>query len=76
MGTNPLTNECHAAFLDPGVTVADLGSGVAGVSTNSNVNPNQVKVIVVRKGATPAFPAKASFETAAKRPVIWGSVVP
>ncbi|HRT56577.1 MAG TPA: DUF5011 domain-containing protein [Candidatus Paceibacterota bacterium] len=40
LGDNPLTNECHAAFVDPGVAAEDLCSGVASLTTNSAVNPN------------------------------------
>ncbi len=40
VGDNPLTNECHAAFIDPGATATDNCSGVVSLATNSTVNPN------------------------------------
>jgi hypothetical protein len=40
LGDNPLTNECHAALVDPGVAAEDLCSGIASLTTNSAVNPN------------------------------------
>jgi Leucine-rich repeat (LRR) protein len=39
-GANPMTNECHAAFTDPGATGADLCAGYLGVNATSTVNPN------------------------------------
>jgi hypothetical protein len=30
IGANPLTNDCHAAFTDPGATVSDTGADKAG----------------------------------------------
>ena len=39
-GSNPMTVECHAAFIDPGATAQDLCAGEVAVSTNSSVNPN------------------------------------
>ena len=29
-GANPLTNECHAAFADPGATASDTCAGSLG----------------------------------------------
>jgi hypothetical protein len=40
LGGNPLTNECHAAFVDPGATASDACSGLASFTTNSAVNAN------------------------------------
>src|SRR5439155_22122531 len=37
-GPNPMTNECHAAFVDPGATASDLCAGSRPVTTNSTVN--------------------------------------
>ncbi len=42
--TNLLTNECHAAFVDPGATANDACAGSLPVATNSTVNPNAVGV--------------------------------
>lgn len=47
-GDNPLTNECRAAFVDPGMTASDLCSGIATLTTNSTVNPNQVGVYSIQ----------------------------
>jgi hypothetical protein len=44
LGANPLTNECHAAFVDPGATVTATCPGGVSVLTNSTVNPNAVGV--------------------------------
>ncbi len=38
LGANPLTNECHAVFIDPGANATDNCS--VAFSTNSMVNPN------------------------------------
>ena len=40
-GANPLTNECHSAFLDPGASANDACCGSLPVTTNSTVNPNE-----------------------------------
>jgi uncharacterized repeat protein (TIGR03803 family) len=48
LGQNPLTNECHSSFVDPGATTSDSGSGVATFFTNSTVNPNSVGVYSIR----------------------------
>ena len=47
LGANPLTNECHAAFSDPGATAADNCSGIVSVSTNATVDPNTVGVYAI-----------------------------
>ena len=51
-GANPLTNECHAAFVDPGATASDACAGSLGVTTNSTVNPNAVGVYTIKYSAT------------------------
>jgi hypothetical protein len=48
LGSNPLTNECHAPFVDPGVMAADDCSGVASLATNSTVNPNALGLYTIR----------------------------
>ena len=47
LGASPLTNECHAGFVDPGATALDNCSGVVSLSTNSTVNPNAVGVYTI-----------------------------
>src|SRR5208337_2831535 len=47
-GANPLTNECHAALVDPGATANDTCAGSLGVTTNSTVNPNAVGVYTIK----------------------------
>jgi len=47
LGTSPLTNECHSAFVDPGATALDNCSGVVNVSTNSTVNANAVGIYTI-----------------------------
>jgi hypothetical protein len=54
LGANPLTNECHAAFVDPGAAAADNCSGVVSLGTNSTVNPNAVGVYAIDYLATDA----------------------
>ena len=51
-GANPLTNQCHAAFVDPGATASDTCAGSVGVTTNSTVNPNAVGVYTIKYIAT------------------------
>ena len=51
-GANPLTNECHAALVDPGATASDTCAGSLGVTTNSTVNPNAVGVYTINYTAT------------------------
>ena len=51
-GANPLTNECHAAFIDPGATASDLCAGGLAVTTNSTVNPNAVGSYTIGYTAT------------------------
>ena len=50
-GANPLTNECHAAFVDPGATASDTCAGSLAVTTNSTVNPNAVGVYTINYSA-------------------------
>jgi autotransporter-associated beta strand protein len=47
LGANPLTNECHSAFADPGATALDNCSGVVSLSTNSTVNANAVGIYTI-----------------------------
>ncbi len=51
-GANPLTNECHTAFTDPGATANDSCAGSLGVSTSSTVNPNAVGTYAIKYTAT------------------------
>ncbi len=46
-GENPVTNECHMAYTDAGVTVSDACAGSVNVSTNSSVNANVPGVYTV-----------------------------
>ena len=52
LGPNPLTNECHTPFLDPGATANDICAGNLGVVTNSTVNPNAVGTYSISYTAT------------------------
>src|SRR5204863_229298 len=52
LGTNPMTNECHAAFTDPGATASDVCAGSLTVATNSTVNPNAVSSYTITYTAT------------------------
>ncbi len=52
LGDNPLTNECHSPFVDPGATVLEDGSGLATFSTNSTVNPNSPGLYSIQYIAT------------------------
>jgi Leucine-rich repeat (LRR) protein len=47
LGASPLTNECHAAFVDPGATANDSCAGSVAVVTNGTVNPNAVGVYTI-----------------------------
>jgi autotransporter-associated beta strand protein len=38
LGANPLTNECHVSFTDPGAVAEDSCSGVVSLTTNGLVN--------------------------------------
>jgi hypothetical protein len=40
LGHNPLTNECHTPFTDPGANASDACSGLRSFTTNGTVNPN------------------------------------
>ncbi len=51
-GPNPLTNECHASFTDPGITAADECSGISSLTTNGVVNPDAVGVYGLEYVAT------------------------
>jgi hypothetical protein len=51
-GANPLTNQCHALFVDPGATATDTCAGSLGVTTNSTVNPNAVGTYTIGYTAT------------------------
>jgi hypothetical protein len=52
LGANPLTNECHTAFIDPGATADDTCAGSLSVLTNSTVNPNAVGLYTISYTAT------------------------
>src|SRR5207249_8725012 len=52
LGANPLTNECHTAFVDPGATANDSCAGALAVLTNSTVNPNATGVYTISYAAT------------------------
>src|SRR5213078_2404274 len=52
LGANPLTNECHAAFADPGATANDSCAGPLAAVTNSTVNPNATGVYTISYSAT------------------------
>jgi uncharacterized repeat protein (TIGR03803 family) len=52
LGDNPLTNECHFPFVDPGATASDGGCGLASFTTNSTVNPNAVGSYTIQYVAT------------------------
>src|SRR5439155_1313268 len=52
LGANPLTNECHTAFVDPGATASDTCAGPRAVVTNSTVNPNATGVYTIGYSAT------------------------
>src|SRR6185369_2070916 len=38
VGANPLTNECHTTFVDPGATASDTCGGALNVVTNNTVD--------------------------------------
>jgi hypothetical protein len=50
LGPNPMTNECHAPFTDPGATATDNCSFV--LITNNPVNPNSPGSYVISYVAT------------------------
>ncbi|TAL04463.1 MAG: DUF5011 domain-containing protein, partial [Verrucomicrobia bacterium] len=52
LGANPMTNECHAAFTDPGATASDLCAGSLSVMTNSAVDPNTPGSYTISYSAT------------------------
>ncbi len=52
LGANPLTNECHSAFVDPGATANDSCAGAVTPTTNNPVNPNAVGVYTITYVAT------------------------
>jgi hypothetical protein len=54
LGDDPLTNECHTAFVDPGATATDNCSGVVSLVTNSTVNPNAPGSYMIQYIATDA----------------------
>src|SRR5262249_17253456 len=51
LGSNPLTNECHTAFVDPGATANDNCAGPLSVTTNSTVNPNATGIYTISYSA-------------------------
>ena len=52
LGGNPLTNQCHAPFTDPGATASDVCAGSLSVTTNSTVNTNTVGSYSIKYIAT------------------------
>lgn len=54
-GSNPLTNECYSAFVDPGATAYDLYSGSCAVTTNGNVNLNLPGTYAITYTAADSF---------------------
>ena len=52
LGPDPLTNECHAAFVDPGATASDACAGSLAVTTNSTVNPDAAGMYTIHYSAT------------------------
>src|SRR5207249_6254270 len=40
LGPNPMTNECHAAFTDPGATASDTCAGSLSRAADRRVGPN------------------------------------
>jgi hypothetical protein len=54
LGDDPLTNECHTSFVDPGATATDNCSGVLSLITNSTVNPNAAGSYTIQYIATDA----------------------
>ena len=52
IGDNPLTNECHTAFTDPGATATDSGGGSLTVTASSTVNANAVGTYTIQYSAT------------------------
>src|SRR6185369_17255985 len=44
LGGNPLTNECHTAFVDPGFTASDACSATLTLTTNGTVSADAVGV--------------------------------
>jgi hypothetical protein len=52
LGANPLTNECHTAFVDPGATANDACAGPLAVVTNSTVNPNATGTYTISYSAS------------------------
>jgi len=52
LGANPLTNECHTAFADPGATANDSCAGPLAAVTNTTVNPNAPGVYTIGYSAT------------------------
>jgi hypothetical protein len=51
LGSNPLTNECHGPFADPGVSATDNCSGSV-LITNSTVNSDQPGAYTIQYVAT------------------------
>src|SRR2546428_9564914 len=52
LGANPLTNECHVAFTDPGATASDTCAGSLSVVTNSTVETNGAEAYTIAYTAT------------------------
>jgi subtilisin-like proprotein convertase family protein len=54
LGANPITNECHSTFVDPGFTATDNCSGEVSLSTNNLVNVNSPGTYPITYVATDA----------------------
>ncbi len=54
-GSNPLTNECYSALVDPGATANDLCSGSCGVTADSNLNLNLPGTYTITYTAADSF---------------------
>lgn len=52
LGGNPLTNQCHTAFTDPGATASDACAGSLGVTVFSTLNTNSPGSYLIRYVAT------------------------
>jgi hypothetical protein len=48
LGPNPLTNECHSPFTDPGATAQDNCAGAVVVTASSPVNPDATGIYTIQ----------------------------
>ncbi len=60
LGANPLTNECHVAFVDPGFTALDDCTPTPTLTTNNPVNANVPGTYTITYVATDANGASAT----------------